>query len=107
MFDMVCLTQDTTPLGRVLNRFSQDIALMDLQMPRIFEFTMQHGSVVAVGIFGASVLAWPVIVLLVLVAFPLYKLQSRYNAATWWKLMFSLTGGTWKKYCLSKQKGNI
>lgn len=47
--------QDTTPLGRILNRFSQDIALMDLQMPRIFEFAMQHLTVVAVGIFGASV----------------------------------------------------
>lgn len=71
---------DTTPLGRVLNRFSQDIALVDLQMPRIYEFTMQHFTIVALGTFGASVLAWPVLLLLLLVAFPLFKLQSRYNA---------------------------
>lgn len=71
---------DTTPLGRVLNRFSQDMALVDLQMPRIYEFTMQHFTIVVLGTFGASMLAWPVLLLLLLVAFPLFILQSRYNA---------------------------
>ena len=55
-------SQDTTPLGRVLNRFSQDMALVDLQMPRIYEFTMQHFTIVVLGTFGASMLLWPPII---------------------------------------------
>ena len=68
---------DTTPLGRVLNRFSQDISLMDLQMPRLFEFAMQHFAVVFVGIIGASVLAWPALLVLLLISWPLRRLQDQ------------------------------
>ncbi|CAE7032848.1 ABCC2 [Symbiodinium sp. KB8] len=71
---------DTTPLGRVLNRFSQDISLMDLQMPRLFEFAMQHFAVVFVGIIGASVLAWPALLVLLLIGWPLRRLQDRYGS---------------------------
>ena len=71
---------DTTPLGRVLNRFSQDISLMDLQMPRLFEFAMQHFTVVSVGIIGASVLAWPALLVLLLIGWPIRRLQDRYGS---------------------------
>ncbi|CAE7247979.1 Abcc1 [Symbiodinium sp. CCMP2592] len=71
---------DTTPLGRVLNRFSQDISLMDLQMPRLFEFAMQHFTVVFVGIIGASVLAWPALLVLLLIGWPIRRLQDRYGS---------------------------
>eukprot|EP00930_Biecheleria_cincta_P001365 TRINITY_DN102505_c0_g1_i1.p1 TRINITY_DN102505_c0_g1~~TRINITY_DN102505_c0_g1_i1.p1 ORF type:complete len:1318 (-),score=217.82 TRINITY_DN102505_c0_g1_i1:201-4154(-) len=71
---------DTTPLGRVLNRFSQDVALTDLQMPRLFEFTMQHASVVIVGLLGAGAVAWPTLIVIVPLGFPLWRLHQSYGA---------------------------
>jgi len=73
---------DTTPLGRVLNRFSQDVALTDLQMPRLFEFTMQHASVVIVGLFGAGTMAWPTLIVIVPIGFPLWRLHQSYGAVS-------------------------
>eukprot|EP00933_Yihiella_yeosuensis_P000860 TRINITY_DN101376_c0_g1_i1.p1 TRINITY_DN101376_c0_g1~~TRINITY_DN101376_c0_g1_i1.p1 ORF type:complete len:709 (+),score=126.58 TRINITY_DN101376_c0_g1_i1:186-2129(+) len=71
---------DTTPIGRVLNRFSQDVSLMDLQLPRLFEFTSQHCSVVFTAALAASALAWPAVLILLPLACLVYRLQKKVQA---------------------------
>ena len=54
---------DTTPLGRILNRCSQDVMLVDQQFPGVMELCAQYVGVVFVGVCGAAVLVWPNLVL--------------------------------------------
>ena len=70
---------DTTPLGRILNRCSQDVMLVDQQLPRFMEFCAQYVGVVFVGVCGAAVLVWPSLVLTIPMFVFLYVVLQHYG----------------------------
>ena len=52
---------DTTPVGRILNRFQQDMTIMDVGLPRLFELWSFLTGVCAVAIVLAGILVPPML----------------------------------------------
>lgn len=59
---------DRTPLGRVIARFSKDIALIDLELPSMFDQCL-HFMFALLGLFGSIATGTPYILIILAVAF--------------------------------------
>lgn len=72
---------DTTPMGRILNRFSKDQATVDDALPRIFSGYTQNVSAV-LSIFAVITFSTPTLIILIIPLSFLYLLLQRYFLAT-------------------------
>eukprot|EP00975_Prorocentrum_lima_P011924 2534242-Prorocentrum_lima.AAC.1 len=52
---------DTTPVGRILNRFQNDMTILDVALPRLFELWAFLVGVVCTAIILAGILVPPML----------------------------------------------
>jgi ATP-binding cassette, subfamily C (CFTR/MRP), member 1 len=73
---------DTTPVGRILNRFSADMASLDLMLPRIFQWWQQNATLITLTLIPAMFVVYHIIPVLLLLFYVLYVVYRTYGDVT-------------------------
>lgn len=72
---------DTTPLGRLLNRFSKDVQVLDEVLPMSF-YSFFRTSVAIIGVLGVIIYSTPIFILVLIPLIPVYIYLQRYSLRT-------------------------
>jgi ABC-type multidrug transport system fused ATPase/permease subunit len=72
---------DTTPMGRIMNRFSKDIECFDLSIHDDLNFTLVLTVVLIGMIVGAMVGVWLIFPIFIIAGISYFLLQSRFSAS--------------------------
>ncbi|XP_067675325.1 multidrug resistance-associated protein 1-like isoform X2 [Haliotis asinina] len=70
---------ETTPIGRITNRFSRDIEMIDGELPFRLEFWFDSAMNISVAMFAVAYSTPHVLVLLIPLAYYYYDVQKRYT----------------------------
>jgi len=71
---------DTTPIGRILNRFGVDVMMMDIYLPMMFQFWLMMLVGIMITFIAAGITALPALLMSFIIAFAAVKLYNYYGA---------------------------